>query len=184
MLNGSVTPHPHPASRKAYGCVRMHLDAQTTHTHIHTQTSLALSHAPKKGTKKSSPVLIARNLSSDSPCSPPAHSDSWLAETTAGILQAPLPPKPQPPLLLYHWEKDWWEKRKKGKTDTWKSKRHYVAFRLTLPSLLMLFTPVCPTPVGLCCLVVTLHDFSCTSAERRNQARGKNRSYGLLNPHH
>lgn len=47
MLNGSVTPHPHPASRKAYGCVRMHLDAQTTHTYTHKQVLRSHTHQKK-----------------------------------------------------------------------------------------------------------------------------------------
>lgn len=55
MLNGSVTPLTHPASRKVRGCVRMHLDAQNTHTHTHAQTSLALSHAPNKLPKRAAP---------------------------------------------------------------------------------------------------------------------------------
>lgn len=54
MLNGSVNPPPphyHQPSRKAHGCVCMHLDAPTTHTN----KSCALTCTKKKQPKRAAP---------------------------------------------------------------------------------------------------------------------------------
>ncbi len=95
MLNGSVTPPPHQPYRKAHGCVRMHLNAETTHkqvlcSHTHQKNSNQKEQPCSHGTQpvKRFPLLStgalrlligwkhSRNPASPSPTETPASTPS------------------------------------------------------------------------------------------------------------
>lgn len=165
MLNGSVTPLTHPASRKARGCVCMHLDAQTTRTHA--PTSLALSHAPKKLPKRAAPFSWHATCQAI----PPAlHRLTPTPDWLKPQLESCKPLSHRNPCLrsLSITEKKIGEKKK----DTRQSKRHYVARRLALPSLLTLFPPFAPLRrvfVALLSHCMTFHVHQLTVETKRGE---------------
>ncbi len=143
MLNGSVTPPPSTLPKGAWLCT--HALRRSNHTHTYTQTSLALSHAPEKKQPKRAALFSWHATCQAIP--PALHrrtpTPDWL-KAQPGSCKPLSHRNPSLHSLTITEKKIGEKKRKKGKTDTSKSKRHYVACRLALPSLLTPLPPFSP----------------------------------------
>lgn len=144
MLNGSVTPPPSTLPKGAWLCT--HALRRSNHTHTYTHKQVLRSHTHQK-----------KSNQEEQPCShgtqpvkrfPPAlhrrtPTPDWL-KAQPGSCKPLSHRNPSLHSLTITEKKIGEKKRKKGKTDTSKSKRHYVACRLALPSLLTPLPPFSP----------------------------------------